>query len=344
MKTTTAEGEGGVVLCVGEALVDLLGEGGDRIESAALFRPAPGGAPANAAVAAARAGAPVRFAGCVGRDAFGRLLREALAGAGVDCAWLLRHPERATTLAFVMPAGVGDLGFEFFRGADAALSPADLPAAAFAGVAAVGCGGVALSAEPSRAATLAVLAAARQHGAAAVFDVNWRPRLWPGEAEGAARSREAVAACDVLKCNAGELALLAGPDGDLVARARGLLAGPDGPGPVAAAVTLGEEGAVWITAGGVVRHPGFKVGAVDAVGAGDCFTGYLLAGLARLTAGARSRPGAVRAALAELAADRITELLTRCNAAAALSTTRPGGMGAMPDGAEVDAWRHRSGA
>ena len=335
--------ESGVVLCVGEALVDLLGEGGDRIESAVLFRPAPGGAPANAAVAAARAGAPVRFAGCVGRDAFGRLLQGVLEGAGVDCAWLRRHPGRATTLAFVMPAGVGDLGFEFFRGADAEFSPEDLSDSALAGVAAVGCGGVALSAEPSRAATLEALRSARAHGALAVFDVNWRPRLWSGAAEGAARSREAAAACDVLKCNAAELTLLAGAEGDIVDRARGLLSHPDGQGPVAAAITLGEEGAVWVTLAGEARHPGFAVAAVDAVGAGDCFSGYLLAGLARSLAPAVGAAGAARTAVARLPMDQAAELLARCNAAAALSTTRPGGMGAMPSFAEVDAWRRAQG-
>ena len=335
--------EAGVVLCVGEALVDLLGEGGDRIESAVLFRPAPGGAPANAAVAAARAGAQVRFAGCVGQDAFGRLLRGVLEGAGVDCAWLRRHPQRATTLAFVMPAGVGDLGFEFFRGADAELSPADLTGPAFADVAAVGCGGVALSAEPSRSTTLAALRSASVYGALAIFDVNWRPRLWSGADEGAARSREAAAVCDVLKCNAAELALLAGPDGDLVTRARGLLTRADGQGPVAAAITLGEEGAVWVTVDGAARHPGFAVAAVDAVGAGDCFTGYLLAGLARALAPAHRDPGAARAAVARIPSDQAVELLARCNAAAALSTTRPGGMGAMPAVAEVDAWQRAHG-
>ena len=44
----------------------------------------PGGKGANAAVAAARLGGEVSFAGCVGRDAYGAALRNVLTDEGVD--------------------------------------------------------------------------------------------------------------------------------------------------------------------------------------------------------------------------------------------------------------------
>lgn len=318
----------GHVALVGEILVDMLGEGGASLEEAALFRPAPGGAPANAAVAAAMAGATAFFAGRVGQDAFGRLLSGTLRGAGVDTRFLLTDPGRFTTLAFVLPAARGAHGFQFMRGADAALSAADLAPELFTGLSALGCGGVSLSAPESRAATLAALRAARTAGALSVFDVNWRPLLWSSPDEALAAFREAAALADVVKCNEVELELLCGA-GDPVDAARRLLGGAAGPRAVV--VTLGERGALWVDRGAATSHPGFAVEAVDAIGAGDCFTGTLLAWCAREAAAGRD-------ALVGLTGGNAARLLERCNAASALSTLRPGAMAAMPPAAAVDAF------
>jgi ribokinase len=46
------------------------------------------------------------------------------------------------------------------------------------------------------------------------------------------------------------------------------------------AVTLGENGCVYVTADGVFHHPGFRVEAVDTTGAGDVFHGAFSYGLA----------------------------------------------------------------
>lgn len=321
------------VLCVGEVLIDFLGEGGATLVDAVTFRPAPGGASANAAVAAARAGAVTAFAGRVGRDAFGDRLRQTLEAAGVDCSPLVADPSAATTLAFVVPAGQGAHGFQFCRGADARLQVEDLPAALFAGCRAVAGGGVSLSAPLSRQATLHALRAARAASALAVFDVNWRPALWPDAAEACAAFREAIALADVVKCNDAELDLLCGSEGGVAERAAALL-GRGTAGPFAVVVTLGHEGAVWVDRGGAVVHPGYRVDAVDAIGAGDCFTGTLLAWW---VARGRALPSSA-VEVAPPAAEEVPGLLARCNAGAALSTLRPGAMGAMPSRAEVDAF------
>ncbi len=309
----------GSVLLLGELLVDMLGEGGGSLEEATLFRPLPGGAPGNAAVAAARAGVPTSFVGTVGRDGFGRLLRATLTRAGVDCARVREHPRLATTLAFVMPKARGDLGFQFNRGADAALAPADLGPEVLDGVAALGCGGVSLSAQPSRDATLAALGMSRGRVPWTVFDVNWRPALWEGAEVALPVIRQAIAATRVVKCNESELALVMGERGSEAERARALLE----LGPEVAVVTLGERGALWVSREVEVQSPGHTVDSVDAIGAGDCFTGNLLARLARH--GAEAAPPAEAA----------REILAWCNAAAALSTTRAGAMGAMPSADEV---------
>lgn len=315
----------GRVAFVGEILVDFLGEGGDTLQRATAFRPAPGGAPANAAVAAARAGANASFVGRVGADAFGRLLQATVQEAGVDVRHLHASDGLATTLAFVMPAAHGDHGFQFMRGADAALSAEDLPPDLFADLDALGCGGVALSAPTSRQATLTALRRARAAGVLTAFDVNWRPFLWSSPGEAVAAFEEAIALADLVKCNETELELLRGSDGDLQSRARRLLRTP---GPAVAVVTLGERGALWVGPTGARHHAGTTIAAVDAVGAGDCFTGTLLAWCAAQG----------RQAVLDLDAATADRVLARCNAAAALSTLRPGAMAAMPTAAEVDAF------
>jgi ribokinase len=80
-------------------------------------------------------------------------------------------------------------------------------------------------------------------------------------------------------------------------------------------VTLGADGADWYGANGCIHFPAGKVLAVDTTGAGDTFTGYVLAGLDR------GMPMAQAIALA-----------TR---AAALMVTRQGTADVIPDLSEV---------
>ena len=90
------------ILCVGEALVDLVCERPvASISEADAFVPRFGGAIANVAVTAARRGADVALAGGVGTDAWGAWLHERLEAEGVDLTWFDRRDEIATPVAFV---------------------------------------------------------------------------------------------------------------------------------------------------------------------------------------------------------------------------------------------------
>ena len=67
------------ILCLGELLIDMFpAEVGRSMTEVSAFRPKPGGAPANVAVAAARLGAQSGFIGKVGDDTFGRYLEGVL--------------------------------------------------------------------------------------------------------------------------------------------------------------------------------------------------------------------------------------------------------------------------
>ena len=72
------------LVCLGELLIDFT-PAGVSPAGMVLYERNPGGAPANAAVAAARLGLRTAFIGKVGADLHGRFLKETLEREGVDC-------------------------------------------------------------------------------------------------------------------------------------------------------------------------------------------------------------------------------------------------------------------
>ena len=165
-----------------------------------------------------------------------------------------------------------------------------------------------MSAEIPVAVISAALAQARTGGAVSLLN------LAPAPPEAASLLASGV---DWLVVNESEAAAVLGrPVGlaDARATAADLAAGREG-GAAHAVVTAGAEGAAFAgpEGGGVVA--GFRVRAVDSVGAGDTFVGALAVALA---VGAPPE-AAVRAACA----------------AAAVATTRPGTQEAMPRPADV---------
>ena len=90
------------IVTLGELLVDMFpAELGRRIVQVSAFRPKPGGAPANAAVAAARLGARSAFIGKVGDEAFGHHLASILEQEGVEVRGMRFDAEARTGMAFI---------------------------------------------------------------------------------------------------------------------------------------------------------------------------------------------------------------------------------------------------
>ncbi|WP_207540827.1 PfkB family carbohydrate kinase [Sabulicella rubraurantiaca] len=223
----------------------LLGEAG---------APLPGGKGLNQAIAAARDGAASRFAGCVGTDANGALLRGALEAAGVDTALLAETGEAPSGLACVMVDAEG-------RNQIAVSPGANLRARA------VPCRPgetVLMQMEVAVEENLRQLRLAREVGGSAILNL----------APAAAFPRDALAALRLLVVNEAEAAALAahlGGGADAVALRAAI--GTD------VAVTLAERGAEAATAEGVIHAAPFAVRVADTVGAGDAWCGVLAAAL-----------------------------------------------------------------
>jgi len=278
----------------------LPGPGATVLGGAAAF--APGGKGANQAVAAARLGASVLLAGCVGDDDFGRTLRSALVAEGVGSEAVRTLPGVPTGLAMITVDEAGENMITVAPGANREAGAAEIAAIADAGGDAL-----VISAEVPVAAIGAALAA----GDYRLRVLNLAPA--PPEA-----ADIVAAGVDWLVVNESEAAAvlgrpvdgLTGPAGAVTAAADLARAGARN-----AVVTAGAAGAAYSGQAGDLGVPGFAVRPVDSVGAGDTFVGALAVALA---AGVPPRDALVAAA-----------------AAGAAAVTRPGTQAGMPRPADV---------
>ena len=306
---------------------------GETVLAAAGATFGAGGKGANQAVAAARLGAAAEMVGCCGDDEFGARLRAGLEAEGIGVAGLRAVPGVASGLALITVDPAGENSIAVAAGANALAGDAEV-AAAFARP----CDVLVLSAEIPVPALGAALRRARSQGVRTLL--NLAPV--PEGAAGLVAERP-----DWLVVNAQEAAALAGqsPDAapgdggprpgngapgdagprpgnggpaDEVARARAVAAGlAEGLGGGHAVVTLGAAGAVLAGPSGTAAVPGFRVTAVDTVGAGDAFVGALALVLAS-------------------GLDPVVAVTAAC-AAGAAAATRRGAQAALPRPADVRA-------
>jgi fructokinase len=310
------------IVCLGELLIDMLpAELRRSLVEVSAWRPKPGGAPANVAVAARRLGAESAFMGKVGDEAFGHYLAGVLRDEGVDVSGMRYDAEARTGLAFIAKPDENTYDILFYRnpGADMRLRPDELDRGMLSGTRAFHFGSISLIQEPSRSATLEAIRVARDGGALISFDVNYRPNLWSRD-EARDRVQPVLGEASLVKVNEDELELLTG-SADLEEGSGKLLA----QGVEVCVVTLGPEGSYFrVTQGGGSVAP-FRVETVDATGCGDAFVAGLLWQLVR---GGDWR--------AHLDVPRMREALRYANAVGALTSTRQGAIPALPTAQMVD--------
>lgn len=306
------------LVSIGEILIDLTQVGVTEL-GIPQFVANPGGAPANAAVAAAKLGADAGFIGCVGRDAFGAFLRSTLVSQGVDTAGLVETDQAPTTLAVVSVDSTGERSFHFYRkpGADICLEEAMLDKSLLDSARILHFGSVSLTADPSRAATMAAVRYAKVRGALITYDPNYRANLWQDEETAVEAIRRPLPLVDVLKISDEETALLSGfSDPEEAAEAL------EAQGIPLVLVTLGADGVLYRFRGKTGRMPGFATKVADTNGAGDTFFGAVLSALTEKS-------------LVELEEEELREILKLANCAASITTSRPGAIPAMPTLQEV---------
>ena len=271
-----------------------------------------GGDTSNAAIAAARLGARVRYVTQIGTDRFGDLLINLWTREGVDTTFVRRHPSAATGVYVVNHTKAGH-AFTYLRAGSAAsrMTPADVPLAALVGAKFLHLSAISEAISASARETVAnVITLAKAAGAQVSYDTNLRLRLWSLE-EARPVIASTAAKADILKTSIEDARQLTGLDTPEAVAAHYLAAGPG-----LVIVTLGADGVLAATHQKQERLAALKVTAVDATGAGDCFAGALLA---RLAAG-----------------DDPFAAAKYANAAAAFATTGYGAVAHLPRPGDVE--------
>jgi fructokinase len=277
------------VLCLGEALVDLIGERPDALV------PHFGGAVANVAVLASRAGGSVALAGGAGDDVWGRWLLDRLEREGVDMSLFKLIEGGQTPLALVRIDAAGEPSYEIYGEGIATVvhALADRVERAVDESAALFLSSNTLVGEEERAVTMRARELALQGSRRVIFDPNLRLHRWRSRAEAAACANACVPGALLVRATAAEAGLMTG-EGDPERAARALVAA----GASLVVITLGPDGAL-LRGALSADVPGVPVEVLSTVGAGDALTGVLVAALSSAgfdpAAVARSLPEAVEA-------------------------------------------------
>ncbi|WLH05211.1 ribokinase [Pseudomonas lurida] len=261
------------------------------------FSTVPGGKGANQAVASARLGGDVSMIGCVGTDAYGTQLREALRVEGIDCQ-AVSTVDGSSGVALIVVDDSSQNAIVIVAGSNGELTPASLQA--FDSVLQAADVIVCQLEVPMNTVGYA-LKRGRELGKTVIL--NPAPASAPLPAEW-------YASIDYLIPNESEAGALSGVTVDSIDSAKAAATQLIQAGAGKVIITLGSQGALFTDGQGFEHLLAPKVRAVDTTAAGDTFVG----GFAAALANGKSEAEAIRFG----------------QVAAALSVTRAGAQPSIP--------------
>jgi ribokinase len=261
------------------------------------FITVPGGKGANQAVAAARLGAPTKFFGRIGNDAFGREVMPIIQKEGIDMSGIQMDEKHGTGLAVISVDDKADNSIVIVSGANMALNENDADRCIHEFDKAKL---VMLQLEVPLEASLKVARAAHEKGVWVIWDPAPALEL----------PAEAYQLSNYMTPNEVEAGMLVGfqpRTPEEAQKAAGILRKR---GVGVAIIKLGALGAYYESSDESGFMPSFIVNSIDTVAAGDSFNGGLTVGL--------------------LEGKPLKEAVRWGSAAGAIATTKPGAMPSMP--------------
>ena len=290
------------VLTVGRCGVDLYPEQtGVPLRQVTRFARSLGGTATNVAVGAARLGRRAGLLTRVGDDEFGAYVVEALAGFGVDTAYVGSHPSLLTPVVFCALDPPEDPPLYFYRqptAPDLTLTLDDVPWDVVRDVPLFWVTGTGLSTDPARTAQLGMLdhrgrpspggspggssggSSGTGAGSAAsgprhtVVDLDWRPMFWDSPTQARPYYTRMLEQATVAVGNRAEVQVAVGTADPDLAADRLLDLGLE-----MAVVKQGADGVLVATPDGRATVPPHPVEVVCGLGAGDAFGAALAHGL-----------------------------------------------------------------
>ncbi|MEM9950819.1 MAG: PfkB family carbohydrate kinase [Chloroflexota bacterium] len=313
------------VVSMGELLIDFVAlESGVTVGEASGFQKAPGGAPANVAVAIKRLGLESAFITQVGDDPFGHYLSGVLADEDIDVSGIRFSQEARTMLAFVSLAQGGERSFNFYRhpSADMLLTSDDIALDVIDSADLFHFGSITLITNPARDATLHAASYAREQGKLVSYDPNLRLALWDNDDAARKGMRLGLEYANIVKIS-DEEAYLVLEDGEDVKDLFDKFEQIE-----LIMLTRGENGCtVYLRDSSEYSHKGYKVTSVDTTGAGDSFMAGIIVGVLEGLDDNR-----------DFSTIDFESVLKLANASGALATTGRGAIPSLPTRAEVDAF------
>ena len=307
------------VIAMGELLSDFTMSGQSE-QGNNMFEACPGGAPCNVLALLNKMGKKTAFFGKVGKDQFGKTLRDTLDEVKIDTSHLLEDEKVNTTLAFVHTFPDGDREFSFYRnpGADMMLTKDEVDESFLEETKIFHFGTLSMTHEGVREATKKALDVVKKKGTLISFDPNLRPPLWSTLNLAKEQMEYGFGFCDILKISDNEIQFVSGKE-DYDEGIAYLKEKYDIP---LILLTMGKDGSRAYYKGMRIERAGFPVKAIETTGAGDTFCGSCLNYI-------------LEHDFENLTEEELGEMLTFANAAAALVTTRKGAIRAMPEKEEV---------
>ncbi|TQV85109.1 sugar kinase [Exilibacterium tricleocarpae] len=282
-----APGQGPAVTVLGEVMIEL------SPQADGSFRPGVAGDTFNTAVALAQLGVPSEYVTALGTDGFSRRIRTAIEARGIGDSHIATSAGAVPGLYAIETDAAGERRFTYWRDQSAArqwfgdvdrfaetfecMCPA--PFFYWSGIT------LALMAPAVRECLFRFLEAYRAGGGRVYFDSNYRAALWRSQDSVAAIYDSAIAHTDLYLPSLDDECAIRGLDSEVA-----ITAALQRTGVAEAVMTLPGE-ALWITPQQVTRYALPQSAAVvDTTGAGDAFSGALMAGLI----GGAAMPAAIR--------------------------------------------------
>ncbi len=307
------------ICALGELLIDFT-ENGISQQGNPIMEANPGGAPCNVLAMLSKLGYKTAFIGKVGKDIFGRQLKQAVSETGIDITGLTEDETVNTTLAFVHTLDGGDREFSFYRnpGADMMLNESDVNPEIIENSRIFHYGSLSMTNPICETATKKAVSIAEKAGCILSFDPNLRENLWDNLDTAREKIEYGLKHCDILKISDNEIQWLTDETNfdKAIEKLRNRYDIP------LVLLSLGNNGSRAYSKTGYAFAPITPAETIETTGAGDTFCGCILSKV-------------LEYGMKDFSDYELKEMLIFANTAAAIITTRKGALKVMPERDEI---------